>query len=207
MARIEIPMEEYKFLNEKIETLEKESIALKNESESMSRRIESLKDTVLELCDTGWFERLFGWRTITQYASKAVLSILLLTMLTSCEYLSTYLFCPYGDTQTCCTKPVMFTIDQLLGGWQVEYGMELESYEVEGIEFYRNDTCRVARKDKMYRRLGYKKYPYRLSKGELIIGGFRYKIVEYEFCDLIIKDSKYSYKMRYIRTPHCLGDD
>ena len=64
MARIEISMEEYQGMKDKIESLEKSLADSKKETELYRERFIAIHDTVEDAADISLFNRLFNWKKI-----------------------------------------------------------------------------------------------------------------------------------------------
>ncbi len=64
MGRIEISLDEYNALNNRIKELEDKNVELEKELESKNSSISSLKEIVTFFVDLTFFERLIHWRKI-----------------------------------------------------------------------------------------------------------------------------------------------
>ena len=64
MSRIEIPMEEYNGLKDKIKQLEATISDVSKEASKYKEKIEMFKSLVMDLEDEGILNRIFGWERI-----------------------------------------------------------------------------------------------------------------------------------------------
>ena len=70
MARIEISMEEYNSLKDKIRTLEKTNSEHLQEISALKEQTSILKDSLEEICDSSLTERIFRWGNIIKHFQK-----------------------------------------------------------------------------------------------------------------------------------------
>lgn len=66
MAYIEIKYEVYKNLTEKINDLEKENVSLKHQIEELENIINDNDETISDVIECSFFERIFSWKKIIQ---------------------------------------------------------------------------------------------------------------------------------------------
>lgn len=71
MARIEISLDEYNALKERIVELEKNIAKQDKTIEEQSSYIDTLKETIeFILHETTWLDRIFNWKTIIKIAES-----------------------------------------------------------------------------------------------------------------------------------------
>lgn len=71
MARIEISLDEYNALKERITKLEKNIAKQDKTIEEQSSYIDELEETIgFILHETTWFDRVFNWKTIVKIAES-----------------------------------------------------------------------------------------------------------------------------------------
>lgn len=64
MSRIEIPMEEYNGMKEKIESLEKSWADSKKQIEIYNERVNNLQEMLDNVTEASLFDRVFGWKKL-----------------------------------------------------------------------------------------------------------------------------------------------
>lgn len=64
MARIEIPMEEYQGMKEKIESLERKLADTNKEVELYKEKYHELQHEVEDISEVGVFTRIFSWKKL-----------------------------------------------------------------------------------------------------------------------------------------------
>lgn len=64
MARIEIPMDEYKGMKEKIESLEKTLADSKKQTEIYKAQVDNLQEMLDNISEASLFARVFGWKKL-----------------------------------------------------------------------------------------------------------------------------------------------
>jgi uncharacterized protein Yka (UPF0111/DUF47 family) len=62
-GRIEIPMDEFKGMKEKIDSLEKTLASKDKEIEVLKDKVLNLENAVDDIADTPLFERVFNWKS------------------------------------------------------------------------------------------------------------------------------------------------
>lgn len=61
MARIEISLDEYNGMLDKISILEKENIEIRKQNELLYQKVEEMTESIENVYNSGFFERLFKW--------------------------------------------------------------------------------------------------------------------------------------------------
>ena len=61
MARIEISLDEYNGMLDKISILEKENVEIRKQNELLYQKVEEMTDSIENVYNSGFFERLFIW--------------------------------------------------------------------------------------------------------------------------------------------------
>jgi predicted nucleic acid-binding Zn-ribbon protein len=62
MARIEIPIEEYNGMKEKIESLEKSIVEVKKKAELFEHKYNDIQVELENMQEAGFLTRMFGWK-------------------------------------------------------------------------------------------------------------------------------------------------
>lgn len=66
MARIEISMEEYDAMKQKVRNLEEELVSSSKEMSVYKEKYNAMRELVDEIKDTPFFSRVFGWKKIVE---------------------------------------------------------------------------------------------------------------------------------------------
>lgn len=61
MARIEISLDEYNGMLDKISILEKENVEIRKQNELLYQKVEEMTESIENVYNSGFFERLFKW--------------------------------------------------------------------------------------------------------------------------------------------------
>lgn len=64
MARIEIPIDEYKGMKEKIESLEKSLVESNKKAELYEQKYDNIQIELENILEAGILTRMFGWRRV-----------------------------------------------------------------------------------------------------------------------------------------------
>lgn len=66
MARIEISMEEYNAMKQKVRNLEEALVSVNKETLAYKEKYNAMRELVGEIKDAPFFSRIFGWKKIVE---------------------------------------------------------------------------------------------------------------------------------------------